>query len=395
MFSSREDGHARITRQRRRRQVNGRVIATAGQQRQSTLRRTMACLVVGLLLCGTGSCTRRALTPPPSAVPFDSIFATKTSVMLASSIADSLINPTSAAVVGDDVIVVDIGAADLKVFSRSTGRLLRIIGSPGDVVGAFRQPIGISLLDDSTYAVLDHRRRIVSIRSTTSSNVRELAIDGAWNGIAPSPRPRHFVLAGTPGSYANNPSLSLHEFDLEGRQTAACGARTKARSEVEASFSTPFLGRFGNDIMMGTYSSNRVQICHLETAREHHVDVAPGWYRPIVWPAHLRGPGTGIELVSTWARHQRLMIGVFSLRAGQFTAQFQVPDNDGVHRYAYVVADTLGRTLAISEPTDRQVLESHADTVYWIARPPSVPAHLGVSVRAAHETTIATTNTGH
>jgi hypothetical protein len=332
-----------------------------------------------VIIAALGCSSVRSFPSPPER-PFDAVFLQVRRVGL-----DTTGGPPVAIVGGlalsNQFLLVDGGAADIRDVDARTGKLVRLIGSPGDEPGMFRRPISIAALSDSMYGVLDQRRQVVSIHDTQGVLIKELRIAGFWNSLARSMRPGHFAVAGNPDSARERPSI-LYEFDGNGKPTGGCGDPPKLDWDLESSFATPFTVRDSAVMLAGAYNSNLVRICDFNDHRTYTIAVAPGWYRPISWPTEIKGSGASAPLVNAWARKQRLFSALFSSGSEMFLAEFRSFARNGDEQFNYAVVDTSGHTLAITAATTKEILDTRGDSVYWIERTPTTIGQLGVSVFA-------------
>lgn len=338
----------------------------------------------GAVAAALGCSATRSFPAPPEK-PFDTIFLQVRQVGL-----DTADGPpveiAGGLALADQFLLVDGGAAVVRDIDARTGRLVSLVGSPGDEPGMFRRPISIAALSDSTYGILDQRRQIVSIHSDHGKLIKELRVGGFWNSLATSTRPGRFAVAGTPDSLRERPSV-LYEFDGQGSPTGGCGDPPKLDWDLKSSFATPFAVRDGSVMLIGAYNSNLVRVCDFNDNRTYTIAVAPGWYRPINWPTEIKGRGATAALVNTWARKQRLFSALFSSGGETFLAEFRSFGRSGDEQFNYAVVDTSGHTLAITGVTPKEILYTRDDSVYWIERTSTTTERLGVSVltRLTHE----------
>jgi hypothetical protein len=302
-------------------------------------------------------------------------------VRLAVDPQDSIVTPAQALVESNRIALVDAGEADAKVFDAVTGALLQTIGQPGDRPGQFRSPIAITGLGAGGFAILDVGRRIVSIRDSVGNLEREFAVPGFWVSIGAVPAQHRILLSGSPAPMpdAEGLGMEIHEYDYSGNLIRSYRKSAEPRSEWEASLSHVFFAVNGDHVLSGSFSSNQVEVYDRGTGEMRVVEVAPGWYHPIVWPSNNAGlgGGTGVQRVTAWIHTQRLMTGVFPLLGGRFVARFEAYLPSGKKVYYYAVCSGTGQTLAITQATRARVVASRQDTVYWIELSGSRSATLG------------------
>lgn len=303
-------------------------------------------------------------------LPFDALFSVaRTTPLLGGSLgaaADILVTPHA-------FIIVDMEKGDLKVFRRSNGALARVIGRPGDGVGEFRTPAAITSIDESRFAVLDGGRSVVSVWDTVGRLVSETHIAGTWVGLTSVADSGRIVVSGVvprrDGSDRSKREL-VHEFDLEGNETASYRDFVPASNEWEATFGGVFVASLGRVVISGAYSSNAVSIHDRLTGRERTVRVAQGWYRPLVWPT--RGDpayrGSGVQRVTAWARKQILMSALVPVGPQSFLARFDAVAPSGEKLYFYALADTAGRTAVVTHATRVRLHRMVGDTIYGLRK---------------------------
>lgn len=327
------------------------------------------------------TCDRRGgASGTPALVPFDSVFTRVSQGQVITPAQEPIAFPVDLLVRKNELILVDVQQANLKVFDRRSLRLLRVIGRPGDGPGEFRRPIGIASTHGGRFVVLDQARLIVSVRDSLGNLIRETPVPGLWAGIATVEGENRMILSGRfTGVDANEQSRRsvLHEFADDGRLVTSYREAVTPRHPWEASFKAVFLALMEQTVISGSYNANTVQAHERATGRERHFTVAPGWYRPLEWPEDQRG---GIERVNAWVKKQTLMTGLFPLQASKYLARFQAYDRDGEKIQYYALADGAGTTLAVGGPTHIDVLRTVRDTAFGVllANDGSVTLWVGV-----------------
>lgn len=284
-----------------------------------------------------------------------------------------------------DVVVLDARAADAKVISRRDGALLRVLGRAGDGVGDFRVPLAIASLDSGRYVILDQGRRVLSVRDARDSMSAETHdLRGFYNGLVAFPERRRVVLSGTPFS-SSAKGNDLHEFDYDGRRLASYASTPKAHSEWARRVNGVFAAAIGSDLVIGAMYSNELRIYDEPTGRIRTIAVAPNWFRPLEFPPdaalqRTEGGQPVAQRVATWLHTQRIMNGVFPLTRGRLLVRFMAFTSARDQAYYYAVADTTGRTYAVSRAIRANVIATRGDTVFWIRRLSEGRAQLGSGV---------------
>jgi hypothetical protein len=321
-----------------------------------------ACLIMPFLLAA--ACQRPL--PPSARVSFEEMTAGARVLPAASD----LRSPVSALATDDALIVVDQDGPNLKVFDRAEGSLRGVVGGPGDGPGEFRRPLAIVPLDSGRYAIFDQGKRVLSIRDARGVAIGETApLKGFFNGVVALPRERRVLLSGTLFGPASEES-ELHEFDYSGRRLASYAERERAASGWEAKFGAVFAAQIGRSTVIGTLSSNRLRVYDRRTHTARWMDVAPDWYHPLAWPSDrllVRGASSQSvsRVLANWMRTQRLMNAVFPLSGGRLLVRFVTIISPHDHVYYYALADTMGRTTAVSRATRARMLATRGDTMYW------------------------------
>src|SRR5450759_109188 len=117
-------------------------------------RRALARAAVVALLQIAGSACRvpvdRLAEHLPAAQRFDEMVRTVSSTPLAGS-KDSTGQIVAAVVTANKLIILDIRRAELRMYNRTTGALIKIAGRPGADVGDFRSPFAAAELDSGRF----------------------------------------------------------------------------------------------------------------------------------------------------------------------------------------------------------------------------------------------------
>ncbi len=306
-----------------------------------------------------------------SSQPFEEVFRPVSAVSLRER--DSAAFAFAGIVTQDRVFVLDPERGELKAYRRADGSLIDTPGPLGDGFGELRHPIAVARLDSGRFVVYDDKRDVISFRDSLGRAQTEAVIPhGAFGGVVALPDRRRILL---PGAFIKPTAASaghdLHEIDYDGRRTADYGEPRKPASEWERKFNAEFAAvSQGRTIVSGTMNSSSLRLRDLSTAAERWIDVAPGWWR-LEWPsdALLRRGATRqtvADRIRAWGRQNRLMNGVFPLSDGRLVVRYQAYAPLGTRLFYYVVADTMGRALAITHATHANVLEARGDTLFWL-----------------------------
>jgi hypothetical protein len=307
-------------------------------------------------------------------------------VTLSGSGADSLPFPIGAVVSEREVVVMDDRRAEVRAFRRSDGGLLRVVAQAGDDEGSVRRPTAIAAIDSGRYVIYDRGRGILSFRDSASRVIREvpLAASGFFTGLVALPAERKLVLSGRAHAKSGGdaPGYDLHEFDFSGRRVSSYAKSPRTRSGWEARFAAVFAAGVDGKLVTGSLNSNRLRFYDRTTGKTRWIDVGSGWHPPLEWPSdrELRRkdtPESVAERVTAWGHRQRLFNGVFPLDGGRLLVRVQTFTPSGERSFLYAVADTGGRTIAVSHATSALVVNTAADTVFWLERSPGGPVRFG------------------
>ena len=344
--------------------------------------RALALLLVGGLACqkGVAPAQRKATEP------FAKLVQTVRVIPLGDTSGDPVGYANAGLGIGRTIVISDARRADLKAFDLTHGRLTRVIGAPGDGEGQFRHPVAMAAIDETQFAVLDERRRRVSVRDTAGALIREIKLEpGFYTDLAILPNEPRIILAGS-AQYKNAEGYGkdLHLYDLQGRPMGSYAATPEIDSPWESKFAAAFLTMRGSEVVEGAMNSNRLRVLDLSGRNEHWFSVADGWFRPLIWPAASAiKPGAGQQNVAdagmAWMHQQRLMNDVATLDSGRLLVRFQAWSPSSEPFFYYALVDRSGQTVGITQPTRAQVLDTHGDTVFWTVGAAN-PKQIGIGV---------------
>lgn len=351
--------------------------------RLSARRLGRSCVIALASLASFGCHAKRSTTVAARPVSFDSLVEDIRTVALQTNPAHPLGSITAGRVLSGTVILLDATNADVKVFDLQDGTLRRIVGEPGDGPGELRHPVAVAVVDSQDFAILDQRRRRVSIRALDGSLVREMAIKpGSYSGLLVLPEEHRIVISGLESAPDNSTAgTNVHEYDYDGRALVSYGNIAKPSSKWAQSFGASFLARQGNVLVEGLMNGNRLRTLSRTGEGERWVTVADGWFRPLAWPPDVgfkeRGQQSAIDAGLQWMHKQRLMNGVFAIGDSRLLVRFQAWSPSAEPFFYYAVIDTTGKTLQISNATRAQVFDTHGDTLYW-TRGTTSPTGVGI-----------------
>jgi hypothetical protein len=333
------------------------------------------CVLLSLVVIGAGACASAsapAAIPPVQRLSFDSMFVEATTTTLAADSAALLRRVNTGRVLGQAVVLSDPEAGDVKIFDLSSGALRRVVGAPGDGPGEFRHIAAIASAGSEQFAVLDQKRRMVSFRDTAGRLIRETSLrGGSFQSLVVFPVERRMVVSAAIWESGPAKGFDLHEYDLDGRRLASFAPTHPKRSRWEDAFAARFIAAAAGTLVDGGVNANRLRVIDRKAGGTREMEVAPGWYQQLVWPADdalRRGYSqqTTSEIGTAWMHRQRMMNGVYALGKGLMLVRFQAFAPDGERFFYYAAMDSSGRTLFVSTPTRAMVVDTHADTVYWV-----------------------------
>jgi hypothetical protein len=348
--------------------------------RRSTLFITISILVAG---CSAAP----VVVDRPPTVPFADLVRLSNEVTLVGSDQDRMVSPVGAVTTSDHIVLLDYGRADMRMFRRADGTLVRVLSAAGDAPGQLRKPADLARLDSGQFVVLDAGRRVLAFHDSLGALLREVSLpDGAYNSLLALPEQRRVVLAGHVFGTSDEAKRSdLHEFGYDGRLIASYGARANPRSVWENTFTTVYAAPAGREVITATLSSNTIRYIDRQTRTERSSRVAAGWFAPLEWPSDrmLQRGATqqgAAQLVKKWTRQHRLMNGVFALSGHRILSRFQAFSPSGDRFFYYALTDGDGRTVAVTQPTRANVLATNGDTLLWISAAAKHAAVFGTGV---------------
>jgi hypothetical protein len=135
-------------------------------------------------------------------------------------------------------------------------------------------------------------------------------------------------------------------------------------------------------------ASNELRLLDRATGQMRTFPVAEGWWQPIEWPSdrELRreaNPQGVANRVTKWTRSHLLINGVFPLTGGRLIVRFATYDQNDERLYHYALADTTGRTFAVTQGTAARVVATAGDTLFWLTRKPTGAVDFGSGVASS------------
>lgn len=300
-------------------------------------------------------------------VGFDSLFRRVDSVMLVTPSEESIGLASGIAALPNTFVLSDFTRGNLKVFSKQ-GKLLRILGKPGDGPGEFRMPIGLIQNDQGNLVVFDLKRGVLSTRDTSGTLMEERVMPGTWDGLASLPGTDHVLLVGArvrKGHEAGvgGEHMALHDIDKSGAIAESYHSFKWPSDPLQSTFTHYFAAAVGDQLVTGAFASNRVYFVNRSTGAETSALIGGPWYRTPSWSKQPAAPSAG-QRVELWARQQVLMLHLFAVDGGRFLAQFRSYSKDGDELYQYVLADTEGHSLVSTQPTRLRILLVKGEMAY-------------------------------
>lgn len=319
-------------------------------------------------------CEKRGAAPSVAPrVALETLLRHSTSAVIPLADADRIQVPVAGAVLGGTMYVVDQKAANIKAIALTAETIgLTTLGGPGDRNGQLRRPVAIALVDSTRFAILDQARGIVAIHDTRAVAIREIEIPaGFLHSILPMPTSRRLLAIGQlHGRDGAVPQGDLHELGVDGRLIRSFAPSRPPANQWRQRFAATFGTLIGASALVGSMNADSVRLINLYTGDTKALALNVPWPPPPQWPSNpsrfsLR-TGVAPEAVRTWMYRQRFLNGLFPLADGKVLARFLSFDSGGVPKFYYAIADTLGRTLAVTYPTRMQVLATAGDTVFWL-----------------------------
>jgi hypothetical protein len=374
------------------------LIAAKRSSRLSTRRPIIAvcswAVLTGILGCvsSSGRASERPATSLPTAERFDEVLRPVLTTPLGGN-ADSMGMIVGGVVQDSRIVLLDLGRGELRLYRRSTGRLISVAGHAGDGFGDLREPFAAASLDSGRFVVYDNRRSLMSFRDSVGTATAEVRLPhGYIGGFAVWPSEKRAVLTGTISD--RGPALKgrdIHEFDFTGKHVGSFGRPAPTHSDWENRFAAEFSTLLGSTLVTGTMSSNRLRFRDRDGQSERWIEVAPGWQR-LDWPSdRLLGSinrSTASTRIRKWSSAHRLMNGAFPLGADRLLVRFATY-TDGRGIYVYAIVDTTGNTLQMTRATRANVFATKGDTVFWIGQAADKGRYMGVSVANSRSTVVS------
>jgi hypothetical protein len=312
------------------------------------------------------SCSRSA--PPGEIVEgsFAEVFPLTASMPLKAGDSDPIGKVSALHVWNGTLVVVDEMQANLKLFDTG-GRRIGTIGRAGDGPGEFRAPFSAATLPDGRLAVLDRARMVLSFFGPERDYQTSWFVPAITpGGVFTVPDPDLLLVPAKRTTPDSDPELAsshgMHLFTLDGHPAHSFRALPEFRVKGEESFSTLMTAVVGATVISSPMSRNELHHHHLRTGREWTVEIGSSIYRAPKWP---KEQPRSIEEVFRWADEQMWVMGIVPLDSAHYAVKFTTyPEKKTVNRY--VIADTAGRTLAVTDTTRFDLKTVHDGTVYGV-----------------------------
>lgn len=326
-----------------------------------------AALLMAVAACTTAEGKADSSLEKVPVVSSDSLFRRVDSVLLVTPTEEAIGMASGVVVLPSSIIVSDITRGNLKVFSRQ-GRLLKMIGKPGDGPGEFRMPIGMFQDDAGSLVVFDLRRSVLSMWDTAGTLLKERVIPGTWDGVTALPGTDHVLMVGARARKGHEAGvggeqMALHDVDAAGSITTSYHSFKWPADPLQSTFTHYFAAAVGDKLVTGAFASNRVYFVDQKTGDETSAVIGGPWYRSPSWSKQPAAPSAG-QRVELWAKQQVLLLHLFALDGGRFLAQFRSYGKDGDEQYQYVLANTAGESLLSTGITPVRILSVVGDTAY-------------------------------
>lgn len=309
-----------------------------------------------------------------SVVSIDSLLPLATKLALQALPNDPADYPSALTMTRDRVVIADARQALLRVFDRRSGARIRSFGRPGDGPGDLRRPVGLQSGADTIF-ILDGGRPIVATYDTTGKMIRELRLEGVWSDFVSMHNDGAMIVAGLrrgdidAAGNIDEPSI-VHEMMPDGRVRRSHSTLPQVKHPWAGAFRQFIAADLGTAIVSGSMASPSVTVFDKRSGRQSRTTILAPWLHEIAWPATLamqRLPGSSaIDRMNRWFREQVLLVRVFAVSDTGYVAEFQGFDKDAERRFAYLLADTAGRSLVATTQSRVRVLASAADTLFCI-----------------------------
>lgn len=299
-----------------------------------------------------------------AASPFPAVFVAVSVAELEGTQDDPIGRVAGLAFMDGQIVVADRFQSNLKVFA-SDGRRLRAIGRPGDGPGEFRRPVSVTLAGDEL-VVVDDRRASMIFFDRTGTYGRTVALPGLAHGPAVRlGRRSQFAIPFSLRTAGDYGPTALFAVDTTGAIVDTLGRIRPPGNPMEGS--ALYLRAAASDSVLAwtVNTSNEVHFTSLGTGRTWSARVAAANYRPPQWPERPLGVG---DSALQWLRSQTWVAGIHALDAERFIVRFSTGGEGrlGLHSHYYAVVSASGETLAVTEPTDVEIVAAENGRAFGI-----------------------------
>jgi hypothetical protein len=156
--------------------------------------------------------------------------------------------------------------------------------------------------------------------------------------------------------------LALYGFTLDGVRTDTIRILEEVTERYEGAHRNLIATLLDDVVVSAVYTSNEIHQYDLRTGKSWTSEIGGAWYRPIRWPTKAM---TRVELRS-WREQQTFLTKLLPIDSTKYVARFESWDEVGDRQYQYVIADTYGVTIAISEYTDIRIQGSRGSILYGV-----------------------------
>lgn len=320
-------------------------------------------------------------------VAVDSIFRTLRTVSLSLRKGELLGTPTGLVEAGASVVIADGAQANLKVFNGATGAHEATLGRPGDGPGEFRAPVALEQDRDGNLVVLDNRRNIISTRDLGGGSLREQVLLGFATGlVVPPPGDVIWVIGRLRPSSGQKRSATaepiLHRLN---RRLEVEESRLPVEwpsHPWEQTFANYFGTAVGAWLAIATYRTDTFFVIRPANEAPAQGRFSAPWHLPPAWPRDSRALAgkSSIQELEAWLKKQTLLHRVTGIGADLVAGMVEVFDTAGAKDYAYIIADTAGRSRLATGPTEFLLLRSRGDTLLGVLLRPDGTAELQTRV---------------
>lgn len=290
---------------------------------------------------------------------FNSLFQHHREIVLESPEHSPLADLSHVVVSDDKIFIADRIQSDVKVYTFD-GRLLRIIGGPGDGPGELRGPHLIALTG-AEVAVMGSGGRL----SWFDSLGIEIQI-GRFQGHHASSlvwdeQSRQLLVAARGAASETRPYF-IHRISRDGEILESFWRKPVRTRPYEGEVSKVHMVQWDDSLVSLRESSNEIRFLDLRTHEISTAEVASPNYDPPEWPKQAFGD---VNEFLRWSNDQTWVHGVWNIAPGavlvgfrRFRPQGEMPE------MSYAIVSGAGVTRAITGSTQRVVVAARGGKLY-------------------------------